>query len=102
MKKHGTVFSIKKEFAIIENFYLDKNNLKTHEMSFYYIVEPENFDKIPLENYCIEENDKGELKQHNFEWLDIDSLNNYDFRPEFIKTKLMSGNYNFEHMIIEK
>ncbi|MBR2587724.1 MAG: NUDIX domain-containing protein [Bacilli bacterium] len=97
-----TNVSIEKEFAIVENFYIDKNNLDTHELSFYYIVTPENFDKIKFENYSLMENDKGELKQHNFEWLDISTLNNVDFRPPFIKDKLISGNYNFEHIIITK
>ena len=59
----------------------------------------ENFDKIKFENYSLMENDKGELKQHNFEWLDISTLNNVDFRPPFIKDKLISGNYNFEHSV---
>lgn len=96
-----TNVSIEKEFAIVENFYIDKNNLETHELSFYYILTPENFNKIKFENYSLMENDKGELKQHNFEWLDISTLDTIDFRPSFIKDKLVSGNYDFEHMIIK-
>ena len=97
-----TKTSIKQEIAIAENFYTDKNNLKTHEISFYYLVEPENFDKIPLENYTHTELDKGKIKKHNFEWLDITNLNNVDFRPEFLKEKLISENLNFEHIIINR
>lgn len=92
---------IDKEFAVVENFYLDKNSLQTHEISFYYIVKPENFDKMSLQNYVITENDKGEMKNHNFEWLDISSLKDLDFRPEFIKEKLISHNFDFEHIIIK-
>ena len=55
----------------------------------------------PLQNYTKTENDKGEIKCHNFEWLDIPSLNALDFRPEFIKEKLINQNYNFEHIIVK-
>lgn len=100
LEETKTKVSIDKELAIVENFYKDKNNFDTHELSFYYIVTPENFDKIKFDNYSIMEDDKGEIKQHNFEWLNISSLNTIDFRPSFIKEKLISGNYAFEHMII--
>ena len=101
LEEVDTKVTINKELAIAENFYTDKNNLLTHEISFYFIVEPESFSKIPLQNYIKCENDKGELKQHNFVWLDIDSLKDFDFRPSFIKEKLMNNNFNFEHIIIK-
>lgn len=101
LEEIDTPVSIDKEIAIVENFYMDKKGLQTHELSFYYIVSPENFDKISLQNYEKVENDKGEIKVHNFEWLDIKSLNNFDFRPEFLKEKLMNGDYNLEHKIIK-
>ena len=89
LEEIDTPVSIVKELAIVENFYLDKNNFQTHEISFYYIVDSHNFDKISLPKYEKEENDKGEVIIHNFEWLDISALKDYDFRPEFIKEKLM-------------
>lgn len=101
LEETQTKVSIDKTFSVVENFYTDKNNLKTHEISFYYLVKPYNFDKIKFDNYSVSELDKGEEKQHNFEWLDISSLENIDFRPSFIKNKLISGNYDFEHIIIE-
>jgi ADP-ribose pyrophosphatase YjhB (NUDIX family) len=93
---------IDKELAIVENFYVDKNNLKTHELSFYYLVKPVNFDKIKLENYSRIEIDKGEEKQLNFEWLELKDLMNIDFRPSFLKEKLSLQDYNFEHIIIKQ
>lgn len=101
LEEIDTTVSIAKEIAIVENFYLDKENLQTHEISFYYILNPENLDKISLQKYEKKENDKGELKVHNFEWLDISLLNNYDFRPSFLKNKLINENYDFEHIIIK-
>lgn len=101
LEEIDTPVSIDKEIAIVENFYTDKKGLETHELSFYYLVSPENFDKILLQNYEKIKNDKGEIKIHNFEWLEIDSLNQYDFRPEFLKEKLMMKNYNLDHIIIK-
>ncbi len=100
LKKTKIKVSIKKELAIVENFYIDTNDFETHELCFYYLVTPENINEAPLNNYSVIENDKGELKQHNFEWLDISSLNNVDFRPSFIKSKLVSGNFAFDHVMI--
>ncbi len=96
----NTNVAIKSEFAFVESFYADKNNLKTHELSLYYIVEPENYDHISLTDYTIEELDNGVLKKHNFVWLDIADIDNVDFRPSFIKEKLANNNFDFEHIII--
>ncbi len=93
--------TIQKEFAIAESFYTDKNSLLTHEISFYYIVKPDDFANISLKDYSKYENDKGETKQHNFVWLPINSLHDFDFRPIFIKQKLITNNYEFEHIIIK-
>lgn len=101
LEEINTKITIQKELAIAENFYIDKNNLLTHEISFYYIVKPDNFSNIPLGDYLRCENDKGKLKQHNFVWLDIDSLKDFDLRPSFIKEKLINNNYIFEHIIIK-
>lgn len=101
LEEIDTPVSISKELAIVENFYIDTKNLQTHEISFYYIVNPENFDKILLRKYEKEENDKEEIKIHNFEWLDISTLKKYDFRPNFLKDKLINEDYDFEHIIIK-
>ena len=96
-----THVTIEKELAVVENFYTDKNSLLTHEISFYYIVDPENFSNISLGAYSKYENDKGEIKQHNFIWLPINNLHDFDFRPAFIKEKLTNNNYEFEHIIVK-
>lgn len=94
--------TITNELAIVESFYTDKNGLETHEISFYYIVEPKNYDKIPLDNYTRLENDKNELKSHNFEWIELSKLESIDFRPYYIKDKLAKNNMTFEHLIIHE
>lgn len=101
LEELDTNVTIQKELAVVENFYTDKNSLLTHEISFYYIVNPDNFSNISLEGYSKYENDKGEIKQHNFVWLPINTLREFDFRPTFIKEKLINNNYEFEHIIIK-
>src|SRR5574344_1896883 len=99
LEELDTNVTIQKESAVVENFYTDKNVLLTHEISFYYIVNPDHFSNISLEDYSKYENDKGEIKQHNFVWLPINTLHDFDFRPTFIKEKLINNNYEFEHII---
>lgn len=101
LEELDTNVTIQKELAVVENFYTDKNGLLTHEISFYYIVNSDNFSNISLEDYSKYENDKGEIKQHNFVWLPINTLHDFDFRPTFIKEKLINNNYEFEHIIIK-
>lgn len=101
LEELDTNVSIDKEIAIVENFYIDKKGFQTHELSFYYMVTPENFNKIPQQNFQRLENDKGKTKVHNFEWLDLNNLDTFDLKPLFIKNKLINNNYNLEHFIIK-
>ena len=101
LEELDTNVSIDKEIAIVENFYIDKKGFQTHELSFYYMVTPENFNKITQQNFQRLENDKGKTKVHNFEWLDLNNLDTFDLKPLFIKNKLINNNYNLEHFIIK-
>lgn len=98
----NTSVNIDKELAIVENFYTDKNNFKTHEISCYYTVVPNDWSQIPSTDYIKTENDKGEIKEHHFVWLDLDKIDEYDLRPSYLKNKLHKKNYNFEHLIIKE
>jgi len=102
LEETETNVTIEKTIAIVENFYIDKHNLNTHEISFYYLVKPENYDNIKLENYSRMENDKGKLKQLNFEWIKLKELKDIDFRPHFLKEKLAKKDYAFEHLIVRQ
>ena len=103
--KPGDVIAIKesdKELAIVENFYMDKNNFDTHELSFYYTVIPNDWSQIPATDYTKAENDNGEIKKHTFVWLELKDINNYDLKTNFLKQNLQNNNYNFEHIIIKE
>lgn len=101
LEELGTEVVIKEKIAIAENFYLDKCGKEVHEISFYYVVDPIDFEKIPMVAYERVENDKGEMKLHKFDWLDINAIKDVDFKPEFLREKLLEKNYEFEHVIIK-
>lgn len=98
----NTSVTIDKEIAIVENFYIDKNNFNTHEISYYYTVIPNDWSQIPTTDYTRTENDKGKIKEHNFVWIDLNNINDYDLKPNYLKQKLQNNNYNFEHLIIKE
>lgn len=92
--------SINSLFSIAEGFFVDKNGIKNHEISFYYIVTPED-NNINYSNFSLQELDKGVKKTHDFEWIGIDALADIDLRPAPIKQKIINGDYDFQHLIIE-
>ena len=97
-----TSVTIQKELAIVENFYTDRNGLKTHEISHYYTVTPNSWEKIPSTDYTKSENDKGEMKEHHFVWLDLEKIDTYDLRPSYLKDIMMKNANSFEHLIIKE
>lgn len=95
-----TEVNIKSTFAIIENFYVDRNNLSTHEISFYYAIESKK--NLPEDDFQLTENDKGVIKTHFFHWIKLNDLKNTDFRPSILKEKLSNNNLDFEHIILKQ
>ena len=87
--------------SITENFFTRKNGKKIHEISFYYILEPENEISIKKDEYDIVEIDKGEKMEHHFKWIDRANIDKEDFRPREIKEKIKNGSYEFEQIIIK-
>ena len=82
--------------AINENFF-KHGTKKFHELGFYYKMHSKK--EMDTNNYSRDEMDKGELKKLTFEWIKINSLNEIDFRPNFIKNKIMNKSFEFEHII---
>ena len=86
-----------KLLAVIENFFGGKGKV-FHEIGFYYLLSPKDL-SFETKDFNILENDEGELKNLEFKWIDIDRLDEIDFRPVVIKEKLMKHNFDFEHII---
>lgn len=89
---------IDKCIAIIENFFVNKNNITMHEIAFYYLLKLKN-NKETIENYKITENDNGRKIEHDFKWINLNNIKAVDFRPAILKNKLSNLDFNFEHLI---
>lgn len=100
MKEETLVeYNVDELMVINENFFMHESK-KYHELGFYYKLSPQK-DMI-TENYSRIEIDKGKEKKLVFEWIEIQSLNSIDFRPSFLKEKIMNNNYKLEHIITKE
>ena len=84
----GMQVKAKKLFLIQENFYFNKNNLRFHELGFYYLVEPKKGSHI-IENQIIEENDKGIINHLEFRWLTKQDIQKTEIKPTKIKELIL-------------
>lgn len=89
-------FEIKQYLGVLENFF-DIENGKVHEISFYYLMNTP--DKLNKEDFSLTENDKGFIVNHDFKWVDLNDLKNYDFRPKILIDILQSDNKVFNHLV---
>lgn len=90
----GIDVCIKKLLYVAENFF-ESNNIKCHELGFYYLLDTKDnldfndFNKIEDDNTCLE-----------FKWLNINNLDN--FKPEFLKNNILDNlPDNLQHIIIK-
>ena len=86
-----------KMLALIENFFKSVKGVVTHEVCYFYMVEPN--EDIKTEDYTYVENDEGELKNLEFKWFDLNKLDKMDFRPSALGKKLAKNDFEFEHII---
>lgn len=92
-------YNIDELMVINENFFMHGNK-KYHELGFYYKLSPK--EDMEIENYSRIEIDKGKPKKLEFEWIKLDKLESVDFRPAFLKEKLLNKNYKLEHIITKE
>lgn len=97
----GYEVEIKKFACVHQNLFKTEDGKPFHELGFYYIVQPIN-SKIETKNYYRTENDKGEIKTHEFRWVTKCELENLDFRPETIKNAILNNAENFECYITKE
>ncbi len=82
-------FKIDKYCGVIENFFRNKFNKDIHEISFYYTLN--SVDELKTEDFTLMENDKGNIIKLDFKWIDLEEIEKYDIRPEFLK-KIIKNN----------
>lgn len=98
----GYDFEIDKLMGVIENFYTNFKNVKTHCIEFYYKVNIKNqsdIDNIDLDRV---ENDHGFILNHHYKWIDIDKIGEYSIVPKKINEILKNNVENFHYIIDEK
>lgn len=92
-------YNIDELIVINENFFMHEDK-KYHELGFYYKMSPK--EDMEIKNYSRIEIDKGKPKKLEFEWIALDNLKNVDFRPAFLKEKLLNKNFKLEHIITKE
>ncbi len=91
---------VDKLLGIMENFYINNKNDKTHSIDFFYKVLPNK--NILLKDYEYLENDNNYEILHKFKWLDIDVLDNYNLLPREIVKYLKNNDKNIFYEIIKE
>lgn len=90
---------VKEPLAVIESIFKRKDGIEVHEIGITYILEKKEELKILLDDYTITENDDGIEKKLNFKWIDLNKLDDYDFRPSLLKEQLKNKDFSFKHYI---
>lgn len=92
---------VKELFSITENFF-DRNGHHYHELGFFYRVEPISLETEQRTSQLILEHDKEVDVELEIKWVTTQELEALDFKPTFIKSKLIGQDYHFEHKIIKQ
>ena len=95
----GIDVQVEKLLSVTENFFTRKNGKKIHELGFYYLLNP-NEETKKQEREVIEE-DEGNKTKLYLKWVDIDKMENIDFRPYQLKDKIKNKDESFKHILIK-
>ena len=71
-----------------------------HEVGVYYLVEAKDL-KGRDKDFELIENDEGKLVRLNFKWISLDEIEEANFRPDKLKSKLKKRDFSFEHFIVK-
>lgn len=97
----GLDFEIIKCGGIIENFFTNIKNQKTHEITFYYFVklcDNETLNKLDMD---FVENEKNGNIKHQYSWIPLNDINNYNIFPNVIKYNLDIKKDLFHYIVNE-
>ncbi|MBQ7140519.1 MAG: NUDIX domain-containing protein [Bacilli bacterium] len=97
----GKDIMVKKYLGVVENYFINKFSKKMHEISFYYLMDFVSCD-VEESNFTLIENDKGHNIKLDFKWINIDEVDNFDIRPNFLKDLFKNNNLEFNHLIFNE
>ena len=92
---------IKKYLGVVENYFINKFSKKMHEISFYYVMDFVGTD-IEETDFTLIENDKGHKIKLDFKWININEIDKFDIRPNFLKDLFKNNNLEFNHLIFDE
>jgi len=95
----GINYEVDRLAFIHENFYkgiVNDDNLKCHELSFYYLMKPKGNQDLNDNSYVYDG-----VRERMF-WLPIDKLNDYYLYPLFFKDKLFQISNSIIHVKTEE
>ncbi len=98
----GYKLEIVKYLGVVENFFVNKYSKTMHEICFYYLLKPSKGEKAIYTDYSLIENDKGHNIKLNFKWINIDTIDEYDIRPKFLKKIVKSKSLTINHVIFNE
>lgn len=96
----GKTCEISKYLGVVENYFINKNSKKMHEISFYYLMDI--IDNIKDEDFTLIENDKGHNIKLDFKWIDLDKIHLFDVRPRFLISITKNEKLEFNHLIFNE
>ena len=86
--------------GIIENFFVNFKEQRTHSIDFYYYVRLVNDNDYQFIDYNRIEYDKGKVVHHNFSWIEVNELDNIKLLPLVVREKIKKYETNF-HIITD-
>lgn len=81
---------------ISEDVYIRRDKL-VHELAYYYKVSPLNLNN-ENNDFIIYEKDKDGIKKLDFKWFSKEEFKEVNFKPEYLKNKILNNDYSFEHL----
>lgn len=82
-------FEIIKFAGLIENFFTNIKQEKTHAIDLFYKVKLLNENDLEKINYTYEELDNGKLIKHDYHWININELMNVNLLPSCINKDIL-------------
>lgn len=98
MEETGINCEIKKMAAVHENFFIDDNGIKFHEISFFFLIKP-NEELLKIENGHLT---KDGPNSEYLEWIDLDNLNGRTIYPEFYKDMDFNSISEVKHFVTKE
>ena len=93
----GFETKIIKLICINENIYpVPNTEMVAHEISYYYLLEPKV--DIEVKDFEYVEVDKGNEITHYYQWIDINSANDYNIRPNWVADMILQGRENYYYL----